>query len=127
MTRGEFASALVAAFARTGMALSADVPDAFTDDDNSEHRLALDQLAAAGVLLGTAQGTADAERLLMREQAATLLIRSHAAIKGSSHPTAQNPILRRKPTPKSGPGAILPSHRHGVNPRPESEHKTLPL
>jgi len=33
---GEFASALVEAVARSGMARSADVSDAF-DDDNSEH------------------------------------------------------------------------------------------
>jgi hypothetical protein len=78
VTRGQAATALVGlvdGVAGPDRALPADPPDAFRDDDGSVHERAVDRLAAAGLLTGTADGRAAVDAPLTRGQLVSLLVR----------------------------------------------------
>jgi hypothetical protein len=82
-TRGQVASLLQRGLGSTlGVPLPAAPPDAFTDDDGSVHEGALNQLAAVGVVRGTAPGRVSPDAPVTRAQLAVLLVRAHEAASG---------------------------------------------
>ena len=80
ITRAAFASLLSRTVLSAQGVLPDDPPDAFADDDGSVHEGALDALAAAGVVAGTAPGVAAPDATLTRGQAASLVARAWALV-----------------------------------------------
>jgi hypothetical protein len=76
VSRAQMASFLARVITRSGGSLPASPPDAFPDDDGSVHELAIDQLAAAGVLAGSG-GKALPAAPVARAQMATFLVRAY--------------------------------------------------
>ncbi len=86
MTRGQAATALLRLLRAADGALPADPPDAFRDDDRSVHEPAVNALAAAGLLTGTANGRAAVDDQLTRGQLVSLLIRATGRLRGEPLP-----------------------------------------
>ncbi|CAN5619536.1 hypothetical protein BH20ACT2_BH20ACT2_08700 [soil metagenome] len=85
--RDQQAALLARGLGRLGVALPANPPDAFADDDASVHRLAIDQLAALGIVAGTCARTFDPAGGLRRDQLAAVLVRAFTTVTGSAAPT----------------------------------------
>ena len=73
LTRGQAASVVVRLIIVAGGALPPSPVDAFADDGGSVHEGAIDQLAAAGVIDGTAPGVYQPGAPVTRDQLATIL------------------------------------------------------
>ena len=56
-------------------------PDAFTDDDDSEHEAAIDAVAAAGLVRGRSDGTFGPGEPVRRDQAASILAAALARLR----------------------------------------------
>ncbi|HSP02073.1 MAG TPA: S8 family serine peptidase, partial [Acidimicrobiales bacterium] len=81
VSRAQMASFLVRLIAdAAGVPLPASAPDAFTDDEDSVHEDAIDQLHALGVIRGRADGTYGPGDPVTRAEMATFLARTHDLI-----------------------------------------------
>lgn len=87
--RAQMASFVARAVVRTGGSLPEPGSDRFSDDDASVHEPAIDQLAEAGVVEGTAPGRYSPERQVTRAQMAALLVR---AFDLRAHQAGQEPL-----------------------------------
>ena len=74
--RGQMASFLAQALDHVGVALEEAPTSPFRDDNGSVHELAIDQLAAEGVVTGTAPGTYSPKLTARRDQMASTLARA---------------------------------------------------
>lgn len=74
--RGQMASFLARALDHIGITLEEAPPSPFRDDNDSVHELAIDQLAAEGVVTGTAPGTYSPKATARRDQMASTLARA---------------------------------------------------
>jgi hypothetical protein len=86
MTRGQAATALLRLVRAAEGALPADPPDAFRDDNGSVHEPAVNALAAAGLLTGTANDRAAVDDQLTRGQLVSLLVRATGRLRGEPLP-----------------------------------------
>lgn len=77
--RGQMATFIARLLKSAGVALPADPPNAFDDDDTSVHADNIDRLAAIGVVAGRADGTYGATATVNRAQMATYLVRAAGA------------------------------------------------
>lgn len=85
VTRGQLASFLTRLLRAAGAGLPPAPPDAFgPDDDASVHALAIDQLAALGIMAGLDDGRSGADAPVSRQQAASLLARTYRHLVGSA-------------------------------------------
>jgi hypothetical protein len=76
VTRAQMATFLVRLLDEAGVELPEDVEDAFDDDDGNTHEAAINRLAAAGLLTGSADGEVVPQAPLTRAQMAALLVRA---------------------------------------------------
>lgn len=76
VTRGQTASLVARALGVLGVDLPSDPDDAFADDAGSVHELALNQLAAEGIVTGVAAGFVTPEQPSHRDRMASLLARA---------------------------------------------------
>jgi hypothetical protein len=74
VTRAQMASFLTRMLVGAGVALPADAPDAFADDDASPHETAINQLAALGLTDGTTATTYSPKKPVTRAQMAKFLV-----------------------------------------------------
>lgn len=77
VTRGQMATFLARLITEAGGTLPADPPDAFTDDDGTEHEASINALAAAGIVEGFGDGTYREGDSVRRDQMASFLLRTH--------------------------------------------------
>ena len=89
-SRAQVAALLAAALADTGSTLPTDPPDAFDDDEGSAHELAIDQLAALGVVRGTGTRTFSPDAPVARAQLAALLVRAQEQDTGQALPVGRD-------------------------------------
>lgn len=92
VSRDQMASFLQRLLTAAGVELPAAPPDAFPDDDGSVHELAINQLAAIGVIEGKADGRYAPRDPVTRAQMASLLIRATELVIGESLPTPASPF-----------------------------------
>ncbi len=81
VSRGQMATFLIRLATLAGADVPEDPPDAFDDDDGTTHELAIDQLAALGVTLGTGDGFGPEIRV-SRAQMASFLVRLYVLVSG---------------------------------------------
>ncbi|HSP02072.1 MAG TPA: S-layer homology domain-containing protein, partial [Acidimicrobiales bacterium] len=74
--RGQMASLIARALDHLDVPLEESPPSPFRDDNDSVHELAIDQLAAEGVVTGTAPGTYSPKDTARRDQMASTLARA---------------------------------------------------
>lgn len=79
-TRAQMASFLTRTIREAGVGLPAG-RNMFTDDERSVHQHAINQLAAAGVVVGKAPGRFDPGAPIRRDQMATMLVQTYAYIR----------------------------------------------
>jgi hypothetical protein len=72
-TRAASASFVARTLAAAGAAMPSSPPDAFSDDNGSVHELAINQLAALGIVRGTSEGRFSPNDLVTRGQMATMV------------------------------------------------------
>jgi SpoIID/LytB domain protein len=87
--RAQTATLVARALGQLGIALQAAPPDAFADDTGSVHELAVNQLAAEGIVTGVSAGYLQPDRSTRRDQMGSLLARSLDLIverTGAPHP-----------------------------------------
>ena len=77
VTRGQMATFIARTITRSGGTLPADPPDAFGDVDGGTHALAVNQLAAVGVVGGTGNGNYSPNRPVTRAQMATFIANAY--------------------------------------------------
>jgi hypothetical protein len=65
-------------------------PDAFPDDDGNVHEDAIDALAAAGIVLGRADGTVGPDDPVTRDQMASFIVRTLEALLGEELPAGSD-------------------------------------
>ncbi|HWG93141.1 MAG TPA: N-acetylmuramoyl-L-alanine amidase, partial [Mycobacteriales bacterium] len=83
LTRGQVATFLARLLTEAGTALPAAPPDAFDDDRGSTHELAINQMAALGVVAGRGGRRYDPLATVTRDQMATYLTRAYEAHVGA--------------------------------------------
>lgn len=83
------ASFVVRTLGAAGVDLPARAPDAFADDNGSNHEPAINTLAQLGVVQGDTTGRYDPHRSVSRAQMATYLARAYDVAVGAT-PTAVN-------------------------------------
>lgn len=86
VTRGQLATFVSRVLDAAGLAVPADQPDAFQDDNGDTHEAAINRLVQAGVLNGFPDGTFGPAKLVDRGQLATYLARAYEAIAGQELP-----------------------------------------
>ena len=89
VSRAQMASFVARLMKQAGVALPADPPDAFPGDNGSVHELAINQLAALGVLDETTGQTGDRFNVsdpMKREDMAQILFNAYLVITGESLP-----------------------------------------
>lgn len=74
--RGQLASIVARALTHLGVTLDPEPASPFSDDNGSTHELAIDQLAAEGVVAGTGPGTYSPKATTRRDQMASTLARA---------------------------------------------------
>ncbi|MGH2684635.1 MAG: S-layer homology domain-containing protein [Actinomycetota bacterium] len=79
VTRAQMATFVARLVDRVGMILPASPPNAFDDDDGNVHELAINQMAAVGIVSGTGPRQYSPNRFVNREQMASLLARAYEA------------------------------------------------
>jgi hypothetical protein len=82
VNRGQMATFVARALTAAGQPLPAEPPHRFSDTSSSVHRLAIDQLAAIGVVSGRPDGTYRPTAPVTRAQVASLLVRAYTARAG---------------------------------------------
>jgi hypothetical protein len=90
VTRGAMASFIARLIDAVGASLPANPPDAFTDDAGSVHELAINQLAALGIVSGKAPGIYDPSATLTRGQMASLLVGAVEYVRGQPLPVTSD-------------------------------------
>jgi hypothetical protein len=90
VTRGAMASFIARLIDAVGASLPANPPDAFTDDAGSVHELAINQLAALGIVSGKGPGIYDPSATLTRGQMATLLVGAVEYVRGQPLPVTSD-------------------------------------
>jgi hypothetical protein len=83
LTRGQVASFLARLLKEAGTTLPAAPPDAFDDDRGSPHELAVNQMAALGVVAGRGGRRYEPAGTVTRDQMATYLTRAYEAHVGA--------------------------------------------
>jgi hypothetical protein len=85
VTRGQMASFVARLLTAEGVTLPASPPNAFDDDDTSVHHVAIDQLAALGVIGGNGEEGSDyfPGEIITREEMASFLNGAYAAVAGN--------------------------------------------
>lgn len=86
VTRAQMASFVARLLDAAGVELSNSPADAFTDDDESVHELAINQLAELGVIKGTTATTFAPGDHVSREQTASLIVRAYELASGTALP-----------------------------------------
>lgn len=86
ISRAQVATIIARLLALAGAPLPSDPPDAFEDDDASVHELAIDQLAALGVMNGRTATSFAPHQALTRAQLASILARAHTELLGDPLP-----------------------------------------
>lgn len=86
VTRGQMASFVARAVTEGGATLPAAPANAFRDDDSSVHHLAINQLAAAGIVVGRADGSYGADAPVTRAQMSSFLVRAYKHVTGVDLP-----------------------------------------
>lgn len=92
VTRARMASFLARTVVRGGGTLPGSPPDAFTDDTGSPHERSINQLAAAGVVLGRGDGTYAPGPPVRRDQMASFLVRAVEHVLGEPLPAGDDPF-----------------------------------
>jgi hypothetical protein len=82
VTRAQLASFVARTIEASGVALPADPPDAFDDDNGSVHEATINQLAAAGVVSGKGGRRYAPAETVNRAQMATFLVNAYQAATG---------------------------------------------
>lgn len=90
VTRAQMASFLARTVARGGGTLPVSPKDAFTDDKGSPHERSMNQLAAAGIVLGRGDGTYAPGVPVRRDQMASFLVRAVEHVLGAPLPEGGN-------------------------------------
>ena len=83
VSRAQMAAFLERLLAVGDAGMPGDPPDAFTDDGASQHQVAINRLAAMGIVTGVGDGRYDPNGTVSRAQMATFLARAVAAIRGA--------------------------------------------
>jgi hypothetical protein len=83
VSRAQMAAFLERLLAVGQAGIPGDPPDAFTDDNTSQHQLSINRLAAMGIVGGVGGGRYDPNGSVSRAQMATFLARTVAAIRGA--------------------------------------------
>lgn len=86
VTRAQAASLIARGLEAGGVALPEDPPDAFSDDDGSDHEGSIDALAAMGVITGKADGSFGVTDHITRAQFAAMFARAWQAVTGEPLP-----------------------------------------
>jgi hypothetical protein len=87
VSRAQMAGFLARVVETVGGTLPAAPPDAFGDDDGTTHELAINQLAAAGIVTGTdTPGVFDPSGTVSRAQMAAFLVRTWEFVTGETAP-----------------------------------------
>jgi hypothetical protein len=89
VSRAQMARFLERLLLAAGVGVPGEAPDAFTDDDTSVHQVAINRLAAMGVVGGVGGGRYDPQAPVTRAQMATFLARA-AQIAGAVTAAAQH-------------------------------------
>ena len=84
VNRGQMASFIARTIELSGGSLPSNPPDAFSDDDGTTHEADIDKVAAAGVVLGGADGRYRPGDPVSRAQMATFLVKAHAERTGTA-------------------------------------------
>jgi hypothetical protein len=84
--RGQMASFIARTIRATGQQLPASPPDRFTDDTGHTHELAINQLAAVGIVLGRADGQFRPDDAVSRAQMTSFLVRAYQHVTGVDLP-----------------------------------------
>lgn len=90
VTREAMATFVARAILAAGGTLPTAPPNAFTDDEGSVHQLAIDQLAAVGVVGGTGGGRYSPDTVVTRGQMARFLARAVERVTGAPMPAGPN-------------------------------------
>lgn len=90
ITRQQLATFIAQMLESSGVPLPANPPDAFSDDEHSIHELRINQLAALGVVQGKTATTYRPAALLSRGEMATILVRAHRQVTGTTLPDGVN-------------------------------------
>jgi hypothetical protein len=86
VTRAQMASFIARLIDNSSGTLPEDPPDAFTDDDGSDHEANINRLAAAGIVTGRADGDYDPGDFVTRAQMATFIVRAYQFRTGETLP-----------------------------------------
>ncbi len=84
VTREQVASFVARLLTEAGIALPEDPPNAFDDDDTSVHHLAINQVAALGIIEGRSAGAYEPDGTLTRAQLAALAVRTYERLTGQA-------------------------------------------
>jgi hypothetical protein len=90
LTRGQVASFLARLLTTSGTVLPAAPPDAFDDDRGSPHELAVNQMAAVGVVAGRGNRRYEPGATVTRDQMASYLVRAYEQHVGAPLPEGGN-------------------------------------
>ena len=88
VSRAQMATFLERLLVAAGVSVPGDAPDAFTDDSTSIHQVAINRLAAMGIIGGVGGGRYDPQGSVTRAQMATFLARAVGAARGGRVPPA---------------------------------------
>ncbi|HWG93373.1 MAG TPA: S-layer homology domain-containing protein [Mycobacteriales bacterium] len=86
VTRGQMASFVARTVVAGGGTLPSQPGDAFSDDDGTTHELAVNQLAAVGIVLGREDRTYGPDQPVTRAQMASFLVRAYRYVAGVDLP-----------------------------------------
>jgi M6 family metalloprotease-like protein/uncharacterized repeat protein (TIGR01451 family) len=84
VTRGQMASFIARLALEAGVSLPANPPDAFADDNGTEHEPSINVLAALGIVEGRADGSYGAQDAVRRDQMASFIARLHEKATGTA-------------------------------------------
>lgn len=93
VSRDQMASFVQRLLVAAGAQLPGSPPDRFADDDGSVHEVAIDQLAAVGVVEGKTDGRYAPRDPVTRAQMASLLVRAVEYVTGESLPAPSSPFV----------------------------------
>ena len=92
VNRDQMASFIQRELRVAGVALPASPPNAFTDDNGNTHELAINQLAALGVINGRTATTYAPRDPVTRDQMASLIVRAVEEVLQEELPTPRSPF-----------------------------------
>jgi hypothetical protein len=93
VSRAQMASLIQRMMRVAGVAMPATPPDAFTDDNGGNHELAINQLAALGIVQGKTATTFAPTQRVTRAEMATLIVRAVQRVRGENLPAPRSPFV----------------------------------